>query len=77
MQWQSDIKILGVCTFSTFGTTWLYFSNAFGIVGWREVIADPTAENNIVAAALAAQYAARKVRLYLDNEGKIYGIQTI
>ena len=75
MQWQANIKILGV--FCATQSTWVYFSNEFGVVGWREVIAGAGSETNIVACAIAAQYAARTVRLLISNAGKIYAIQTI
>jgi hypothetical protein len=74
MNWQANIKILGVFC----GThPWLYFSNELGVVGWREVVGQPNPETNILAAAVAAQYAAQKVRLLISNDGKIYAIQTI
>ena len=76
MQWVSNIKILGVFYGGT-ENLWLYFSNDLGVVGWREVIAQASAEASYVAAAVAAQYAAQKGRLLINNAGKICAIQTI
>jgi hypothetical protein len=75
MQWQADIRILGVNCGTA--STWIYFSNQYGIVGWREVWSTPEGTNRIVTAAVAAQHAGVKVRLWLDNPGRIWAIQTI
>jgi hypothetical protein len=71
-QWQSGITILGVNS-----TGAIYFRNALGIVGWRNVEGHPDGITRALTLAVAAQYSGQKVQLYVENDGTVLVVQTI
>jgi hypothetical protein len=78
MQWQSGIIILGVFSDNTNKNAWIYFRNRLGVVGWRPIEPlDAIGVSNIVALAVAAQYAGTPVQMLITNPGTIVALQTI
>ncbi len=76
--WQGNITILGVFAGHESQNAQIYFRNAGGVVGWRRIA--PLAADgvtNIVALAVAAQFANRICQLLIQNDGQIVAISTI
>jgi hypothetical protein len=78
MQWQGNIRILGVFSSNGSQNASIYFSNALGVVGWRRILPNaPDGVTSIVAIAVAAQFSRAICQMLITNAGEIVAIQTI
>jgi hypothetical protein len=82
MQWQGNIRILGVFSDNTGYNSQIYFSNELGVVGWRSIQNSDSSEHaagltSMVAIAVAAQFSGRICQMLITNDGQIVAIATI